>query len=78
MTLPSKLSFAGSLTSEQRTSFYERHKPVAVVMILLVFMLPFIGLFIWGLLGVVLAVLISVLVYYLTPYAVLKIETRRQ
>lgn len=73
MALPSELSFTGSLTSEQRTGFYERHKPIAVVMILLVFLLPFIGMFLWGLFGVALGALISVLGYYLTPYAVLKL-----
>jgi hypothetical protein len=73
MALPSDLSFTDSLTSAQRTGFYERHKPIAVVMILAVFPLPFIGLFAGGLFGVVLGVIMSVLVYYLTPYAVLRI-----
>jgi len=79
MTFPSDLTFIDSLTSTQRTRFYERHKPIAVVMILVVFLFPFVGLFVRGLFGVVLGVLLSVLAYYLTPYAVITIfgENRR-
>ena len=73
MTPPSDPTFIDSLTSAQRTSFYERHKPIAVVMILVVFLFPFIGLFVRGLFGVVLGMLVSVLAYYLTPYVVLTI-----
>ena len=73
MSLPSKVSFVSSLTSERRATFYAQHKTVSVVMIVLVFVLPFIGLFFGGLVGVVLAVLISILAYYLTPYAVSKL-----
>ena len=39
-------------------------------MILVVFLLPFAGLYITGLLGVVLGVVVSILVYVLTPYVV--------
>ena len=70
MPLSSDLSFTDSLTNAQRTRFYEQHKPIAVVMILVVFLFPFIGLFTKGLLGVVLGVILSVLAYYLTPYVV--------
>ena len=73
MTLPSDLTFIDSLTSAQRTRFYERHKPIAVMMILVVFLFPFVGLFVRGLFGVVLGVVLSVLAYYLTPYVVLTI-----
>ena len=69
----SDLSFTDSLTSAQRAGFYERHKPLAVVMILTVFFLPFVGLFAGGLFGVVAGVIISVLAYYLTPYVVHKV-----
>lgn len=78
MALPSDLSLSDSLTTAQRTSFYERHKPLAVGMILAVFFLPFVGLFAGGLFGVVAGVLISVLVYYLTPYVVLKFSGRHR
>lgn len=67
------LSFAESLSSTQRSTFYERHKSLAVGMILTVFFLPFIGLYIDGLFGVVTGVIISVLAYYLTPYIRLKL-----
>lgn len=73
MTSPPDLSFAASLSSAQRTSFYERRKPLAVAMIFAVFFLPFVGLFAGGLFGVVAGVIISVLAYYLTPYLVLKV-----
>jgi hypothetical protein len=79
MSLPSDLSFIDSLTGAERTRFYERHKPIAVAMILVVFLFPFIGLFVRGLFGVLLGVLLSVLAYYVTPYLVLTIlrENRR-
>lgn len=74
MAPSSDLSFTDSLTSAQRMSFYERHKPLAAGMIFAVFFLPFIGLFAGGLFGVVTGVIISVLAYYLTPYVVQKIS----
>jgi hypothetical protein len=74
MVLPSEFSFTDSLKSERRRDFYERHKPVAIVMILMVFLLPFAGLFVTGLFGVVLGVLISAAGYYLAPYAWLKLR----
>jgi hypothetical protein len=73
MNPPSDLSFTDSLTSAQRSGFYERHKPLAVGMILAVFFLPFLGLFIGGLLGVVAGVIISILAYYLAPFVVQKL-----
>ena len=73
MSPSSDLSFADSLTTTQRNSFYERHKPLAIGMILAVFFMPFIGLLAGGLLGVVAGVIISVAAYYLAPYAVLKV-----
>ena len=41
-------------------------------MILIVFLLPFVGLYITGLFGAVLGVVLSVAAYYLTPYVVLE------
>ena len=35
MTRHAELSFADSLKSNERTGFYERHKPIAVLMILI-------------------------------------------
>ena len=66
----SDLSFTSSLKNEQRKGFYERHKPIAVVMILILLLLPLGGVFFRGLSGAVMGVAISVLGYYLTPYAV--------
>lgn len=76
MTDKPALSFSESLTSARRMAFYENHKAVAVVMILIVFLLPFVGLFVRGLIGAVSSVLISVLCYYLTPYLVLTLGGR--
>ena len=72
MAFPSELSFTDSLKSEQRRHFYERHKGLAIVMILVVFLLPFVGVFFRGLAGAVMGVVLSIFLYYLTPYAVLK------
>ena len=72
MTPPPDLSFVDSFTSAQRMGFYERHKSLAVGMILAVFFLPFVGLLAGGLYGVVAGVIISILAYYLTPYVVQK------
>jgi len=74
MTRPSDLSFRGSLKSEPRRSFYERHKPIAVLMILILFLLPIVGVFVIGVPGAVLGVVVSVLGYYLTPYVILKLR----
>jgi hypothetical protein len=73
MSIPSEVSFAESLKSDQRRNFYENHKPIAVLMILIVFLFPFFGLFVVGLFGAVLGVVISVAGYYLTPYVVLNL-----
>ena len=70
----SELSFTDSLKSDERTGFYERHKPIAVVMILIVFLLPIAGVFAVGLSGGVLGVIVSAAAYLLTPYAVLKLN----
>ena len=74
MSRHSELSFADSLKSDERTGFYERHKPIAVVMILVVFLLPIAGVFAVGLSGGVLGVIVSAAAYLLTPYAVLKLN----
>lgn len=68
MSNHSNLSFSESLTGDCRRGFYEKHRPVAVAIILVVFVAPFAGLYVTGLLGVVLGVLFSVAAYYLTPY----------
>jgi hypothetical protein len=74
MSRHSELSFTGSLKSEQRRNFYEHNKPIAVLMILILFLFPIVGISVSGLPGGVLGVVISVLGYYLTPYVVLKLR----
>ena len=73
MPFRSDLSFTDTLQSEQRQKFYERHRSIAIVMILVVFLLPFAGLYVTGLFGAALGVLLSVAGYYLTPYVWLKL-----
>lgn len=70
----SELSFIESLRSNARRDFYEGHKPIAIAMILIVFLLPFVGLSIMGLLGAALAVIVSAVAYYLTPYIWFKLR----
>jgi len=67
------LSFTDSLTSAQRQIFYERHRFLAILMILVVLLFPFAGLYVSGLLGAGLGVLLSLAGYYLTPYVWLKL-----
>ena len=74
MPLRSGLSFTDSLNSDQRRQFYERHRSIAILMILIVFLSPFAGLSVTGLFGAVLGVLFSVAGYYLMPYAWLKLS----
>ena len=73
MPLPSELSFANSLTSEQRQNFYERRRFLAILMILIVLFSPFAGVYVTGLIGAGLGVLLSVALYYLMPYVWLKL-----
>jgi hypothetical protein len=62
------MSFTDSLKGEERRKFYERHRSIAIAMILIVFLFPFAGLYVTGLFGAVLGVVVSVGLYYLTPY----------
>jgi len=43
-------------------------------MIFVVFLLPFVGLFITGLFGAVVGVIVSVMAYYLAPYVVFRLR----
>ncbi|BCA56490.1 hypothetical protein W02_36300 [Nitrospira sp. KM1] len=69
MPFQSETSLSDSLRSASRRNFYEQHQRLAVLMILIVFLSPFIGLYVTGLSGTVLGMLFSVAAYYLTPYA---------
>ena len=73
MPLRSELSFTDSLTSVQRQMFYERYRFLAILMILIVLLFPFAGLYVPGLLGAGVGVLLSMACYYLTPYVWLKL-----
>jgi hypothetical protein len=73
MPVGSELSFTDSLRSDHRRNFYEGHRSIAILMILIVFLFPFAGLYVTGLFGAVLGMLLSVAAYYLTPYVLLKL-----
>lgn len=60
-------SSASSFSAETRRKFYEGHRSMALFMLLIVFMAPFAGLYVAGLLGVVTGVLVSAAAYVLTP-----------
>ena len=65
--MPDRSDSAASFSVESRRAFYEGHRSLALFMILIVFVAPFAGLYVAGLLGVVLGVLISGAAYVLTP-----------
>ncbi len=60
-------SFTEYFNSEHRRRFYEGHRSLALLMILIVFLSPFAGLYVASLFGAVIGVLCSFLAYYLTP-----------
>jgi hypothetical protein len=78
VALPSNRSFTDSLRTADRAAFYEHHKSIAVVMILIVFLLPLAGVYVTGLFGAIFGVIISILCYYLTPYVWLTLEGGRK
>lgn len=61
-------SLIDSFNSDHRRRFYEGHRSLALLMILIVFLSPFAGLYVAGLFGAVLGVLTSFAAYYLAPY----------
>jgi hypothetical protein len=66
--VPSVHPFKRSLASDTRRNFYEAHKPIAVVMMLIIFTFPIAGVFVKGVSGLLFGVVSSVLGYYLLPY----------
>lgn len=66
-------SLKSSLTSERRRDFYERHKSIAVLMILIVFISPVFGVFLEGVPGLLLGAIVPIVAYYLLPYLVLRL-----
>ncbi len=73
----SNISLTDSLKSSQRQAFYEGHKDIALIMILVVFLFPLFGVYISGLLGAAVGMIISISAYFLTPYVKLKIGAWR-
>ena len=73
MAFPLVMSFTDSLTHVQRRAFYDHHQLLAVSMILIVLILPFVGLLVSGLFGVIAGALVSFAAYYLAPYVSLKL-----
>ncbi len=73
MSIYPDLSFTESLSSDRRRQFYEGHRSIALLMILIVFFSPFAGLYVTGLFGAVLGLLLSIAAYYLTPYIWLRL-----
>jgi hypothetical protein len=73
MAIPSKVSLSDSLKSAQRQDFYEGHRDIAKIMILVVFLFPLFGVYISGLLGAALGMILSLFAYFLTPYVTMKL-----
>jgi len=74
MALFSDISLTDSLKSDQRKAFYEAHKNIALIMILVMFLFPLFGVYISGLLGAALGMIISIGAYFLTPYVTLTLR----
>ncbi|MGE3787487.1 MAG: hypothetical protein AB7H03_12665 [Nitrospirales bacterium] len=74
MALPPDLSLLDSLKSDSRKAFYESHKGVAMVMILILFLAPLVGVAYRGFQGAAMGLVLSVLAYYLAPWVVLNLE----
>jgi hypothetical protein len=57
-----------SFNADFRRRFYEGRRSLALLMILIVFLAPFAGLYVARLPGAVIGVLLSFAAYYLTPF----------
>lgn len=73
MSADSDCSLTESFNADFRRRFYEGHRSLALLMILIVFLSPFAGLYVASLFGAVIGVLCSFVAYYLTPYLWLKL-----
>ena len=60
-------SIADAFRGEYRQRFYEGHRSLALLLILMLLMAPFAGLYVTGLLGAILGMVSSVAAYYLVP-----------
>lgn len=72
MAVDSDCSLTESFNADFRRRFYEGRRSLALLMILVVFLSPFAGLYVASLPGAVIGVLISFIGYYVTPYVWLK------
>lgn len=72
MAADSDCSLTESFNADFRRRFYEGRRSLALLMILVVFLSPFAGLYVASLPGAVLGVLLSFVAYYLSPYVWLK------
>jgi hypothetical protein len=73
MPPPLAMSFTDSIKCAQRRTFYDQHQLLAVSMIAIVLILPFVGLLVSGLFGAIEGALVSFAAYYLAPYVVPKL-----
>lgn len=73
MAIPTNNPLTDSLKSGERKAFYEGHKNIAVIMLLVMFSFPLFGVYISGLLGAAIGMFISIVTYFLTPYVTLKL-----
>lgn len=62
-----------SFNADFRHRFYEDRRSLALLMILIVFLAPFAGLYVASLPGAVIGVLLSFATYYLTPFLLSRI-----
>lgn len=69
----SDLSFTATFSSDCRRRFYEGHRSIALLMILIVFLSPFAGLYVANLFGALIGLLLSFAAFYFTPYIWLRI-----
>ncbi len=76
MSRHSDLSLSDSLKSKERQAFYEGHKNIALIMVLVMFLFPLFGVYISGLLGAALGMGLSIGAYFLTPYIKSTLDTQ--
>lgn len=75
---PSGPSITRSLGTDRRRDFYERHKLIAVLMIVMIFSFPIFGVFTMGVSGLFIGVAGSISAYYVLPYAASKMPGLRR
>ena len=71
-------SIKSSVGTDRRKDFYEKHKFIAVLMIVMIFSFPILGVFTMGVSGLLLGVAGSISAYYVLPYAITKMPGARR